>query len=75
MSNVLCLMRSIENRNITPLLFRQALDGLISEARRMAAWWDMASWNRPGWQPTSRPATNTDSRDITSTGRDYLEQK
>lgn len=72
MSNVLCIMRALENRNVTPVAFRQALDGLIDEARRMSAWWDLASWGRPlGWQPGTR--NNTESRDITSDRREFRE--
>jgi hypothetical protein len=70
MSNALCLMRSLENRSVSPAVFRQAMDDLIAEARRMAAWWDIANWQRPvGWQPSNR-STPSESQDITPAGRD-----
>ena len=41
------------------------------EARRMAAWWDMAGWQRPlGWQPSARTPANTESQDIFPANQD-----
>jgi len=74
-NNVLCLMRAIENRSLTPVVVRQILDDMIDACRRTFAWWDVAGWMvLPGEADAGgRDEGRSESQEIYRPNRDIRE--